>query len=494
MNPTAHATAASIWRSLNLPASALTQLHLPPSPDPDAAINSSFRLGAAAQASIGASALAIAQFHFLRTGETQRVSVDARHAVISFHSETWYNVDGALPSGGVCDDIAGLYRTADGHIRIHTNFPHHRAGILRLLSLPSTPAPNRADVSHALSTQSASAFEAAAASAGMCAFALRTAAEWDAHPQAHALRGAAPVEVRRIGDAPKRIIPGGGAGIERALQGIRVLDLSRVLAGPVAGRTLAAHGADVLRIVSPSLPALPLLDTETSLGKRTAHLDLTSTSACGTLAALTRDADVFLQAYRPGALAAKGFGVDEVARLRPGIVYAELCAWGWEGPWKDLRGFDSLVQTATGFNIDEGEAYRAFTGSETPASPRALPMQALDHAAGYLLACGIAAALCNTITEGGTWHLRVSLAAAGAWLRSLGRADIGLGHAFPPRQAPPHPEIAALCGTWVMHDREGEGKLRGRAKDITAVRQAGVLSLTPARAGEVLGMDEPKWL
>jgi crotonobetainyl-CoA:carnitine CoA-transferase CaiB-like acyl-CoA transferase len=174
-----------------------------------------------------------------------------------------------------------------------------------------------------------------ASSQGMCATALRSFAEWDLHPQAKALADQPPVQIIKIGDAPKRTISG---DLTRPLEGIRVLDLSRVLAGPVCGRTLALHGADVLLVTSPQLPALPRLDVDTSRGKRTTQLNLMLPEDQEKLRELAASADVFLQAYRPGGLQAKGFGVEDLAILRPGIVCANLTAWGWEGPWKERRG------------------------------------------------------------------------------------------------------------------------------------------------------------
>ena len=185
----------------------------------------------------------------------------------------------------------------------------------------------------------------------MVATAMRSFREWDPHPHAKALLGTLPVSIRKVGEAPKRSLPSG----KSPLEGIRVLDLTRVLAGPVCGRTLAgkerclhnersglmysaAHGADVLLITSPRLPALPFLDTDTSRGKRTTQLDLTEDEDRKVLSQLTKDADVFLQSYRPGGMAAKGFGVEDVVRIKPGVVYASLNAYGWEGPWNDRRG------------------------------------------------------------------------------------------------------------------------------------------------------------
>ncbi|GLB45536.1 putative coA-transferase family III [Lyophyllum shimeji] len=488
----ARQAAKDLWLSLSLPEASLSRLRF--SGDPDIAIDSSFRLGVAAQATTGLSGLSAAHFHKLRTGVEQDVAVDARHAVISFHSEAWYTLDGRLPVGDAWDPIAGLYRTrGDGFVRIHTNFPHHRSGVLNILDVPDSPATTREDVSKALRDWDAVEFETEAARRGMCVTALRSFKEWDAHPQAKALLGAPPVTLHKIGDAPKREV---AQAAMRPLDGIRVLDLSRVLAGPIAGRALGAQGADVLLVTSPNLPILPLLDIETSLGKRTTQLDLTHADERNTLTRLAADADVFLQAYRPGGLEEQGFGSKKLARLRPGIVCANLCAWGWEGPWKDRRGFDSLVQTATGFNVAEGEAFGELEGSgqSNTVKPRALPMQALDHAAGYFLAFGINAALCRTITEGGSWEVRVSLAAVGQWLRSLGRVSPRAGQPFPPRVFPPHSEIVSLSIPW-RQSKEGGGR-----REMTAVKHAAVLERTPAREGPSgeapMGLDvhTPTWL
>ncbi|KAF7346039.1 hypothetical protein MSAN_01829900 [Mycena sanguinolenta] len=466
------ATARSLWLASGLPVQFLSRLHL--SSHPDSAINSSFKLGSIAQTAIGLSGLSAAQFHLLRTGVDQEVTVDARHAALEFHSEAWHTVDGSLP-GPIWDEIAGIYRTQDGHVRIHTNFPHHRLGILSILKIPDAEA-TRARVQSALDTWNAIEFETEAAAKGMCATALRSYTEWSLHPHAKALEGVPPVQILKIGDAPKRKISGGFA---RPLEGIRVCDLSRVLAGPVAGRTLAAHGADVLLITSPRLPNQPSLDVDTSRGKRTTKLDLTESADHEKLKQLAATADVFLQAYRPGGLQAKGFGPQELAALRPGIVTANLTAWGWQGPWKDRRGFDSLVQTATGFNVAEAAAFAEFAGEKELLQPRPLPMQALDHAAGYLLAFGINAALCKTVTEGGSWEVRVSLAAVGQWIRSLGQLspEDAFGPAakpFPSRVLPLDPEIVALSLPWESDS----------GRKMTALRHAAILSRTPVREGE----------
>ncbi|KAH8085960.1 CoA-transferase family III [Cristinia sonorae] len=485
--------ARQLWKTYGFPDVTLSRLHLSDSPNADLVVNSSFRIGTAAQTIIGLSGLSASHLHELRTGVQQDVTVDARHAVIEFRNEAYYTIDGQPGPQSVWDDLAGIYSAKNGrHIRIHTNFPHHRQGILDILRC----SPTRASVSESLRIWDAVEFETEASRRGMVATALRSFEEWDQHPQAKALLGIPPVSVIKVGDAPKRTVD---RACNMPLEGIRVLDLTRVLAGPVCGRTLAAYGADVLWITSPSLPALPDLDVETSRGKRTTQLDLVTPGGRETLRSLLNGSDVFLQAYRPGGLRDKGFSVEDVVKSKPGIVYAGLCAYGWEGPWKDRRGFDSLVQTATGFNAAEAEAYSEYLGKDStvPLTPKPLPMQALDHAAGYFLAFGINAALCKTITEGGSWEVRVSLAAVAQWIRSLGRIDpsVAFGSSSPLPTSPTSPEILALSGKFTQYAKDNEDSEDPR-KIMMAVKHAAVLSRTPTMetfAPMILSCHKPEW-
>lgn len=438
----------------------------------DPVLPSSFAVATAAQTSLAAAALAAAELWHRRSGRArQRVRVDARHAALE--ATGWFTLDGQAPK--VWDKLSGLYRCgeaigAPGWVRIHANFAHHRDGALRLLGCPPGPETERQAVSDALKTWRAEDFEQAAAGAGLVVAAVRSFAQWDAHPQAAALAHSPPVLIARIGDGPTAplawpALPDGA----RPLEGLRVLDLSRILAGPVAGRTLAAYGAEVMLLNSPHLPNIDAI-ADTSRGKRSAHLDLKTEAGRARLRALASEAHVFLQAYRPGGLQALGFGPEALARLRPGIVVVSLSAYGTQGPWATRRGFDSLVQTATGFNAAEAGAFGA-------AEPKALPMQILDYGAGYLLAFGAQAALLRQQSEGGSWLVEVSLAGVGRWLRGLGRVPDG-----PSARAP---AIEPLLQRFAS----GFGAL-------TAPRHAAEFSVTPAQwplPSMPPGSHPPRW-
>ncbi len=313
---TAAATLAGLWRDAGLPEAALGYAALDEAPP---LLASSFAVDVAARATIGAVALAAAELFFLRCGERQCVSVAAAAAAAAFHSERLLRI-ASRPAADFHDSVGGLYCTGDGGwVRLHTAFSHHREGLLRLLACP----PERAAVSAALARRAAEEFETEATEAGLCVAALRRFPVWDAHAHARAV-AARPVLISRIGPGPVRPLP----AAERPLTGLRVLDLTRVIAGPVCGRALAAHGAEVLLITAPHLPAIAPLVVDTGPGKRAAFLDLRGEGDRGRLAALLAGADVLVQGYRPGALAALGFGPAKVARLSPGIVGVSLSAYG----------------------------------------------------------------------------------------------------------------------------------------------------------------------
>lgn len=441
---TARQALEAIWRQALLPEDALAFAQLTGA---DPVLPSSFAVGAAAQATIAAAALAACELGHQRGVPRQQVAVDMAHAALECTG--WFSLDGRVPD--LWDAFSGLYRCADGHVRIHANFKHHREGALQLLGLDAATA-TRADAEQALMRWRAIDFETAAAERGLVATALRRFADWDATPQGRAIAAQPLFTLERIGDAAPLGLPPLRAD-QRPLAGLRVLDLTRILAGPVGGRALAAHGADVLLLNSPHLPNIEAI-AETSRGKLSAHVDLQTDAGRATLRGLAAEAHVFSQGYRPGGLAARGFGPAELAALRPGIVYVSLTAYGTQGPWAARRGFDSLVQTAMGFNHAEGEA-------AGDGKPRPLPMQILDEATGYLMAFGAATALRRQQREGGSWHVQVSLAQTGQWLRGLGRVEGGLAAA--------RPDIAPLLET----SASGFGALR-------SVRHSAVLARTPA--------------
>jgi crotonobetainyl-CoA:carnitine CoA-transferase CaiB-like acyl-CoA transferase len=454
---------ASLWTAAGGEPEALVRATLTGA---EPALPSSFRVGAAAQASIAAAALAATEIWRRRTGRAQTVSIDMRHAAVEFRSERHVRLD-AKPPGPTWDKIAGVYSTGDGRrVRLHTNFPHHRDGILALLQC----AYDRDAVQAALSKWEGEKFETAAANAKLVATMYRSPAEWAAHSQGKAVASLPLLEITRIGEAPARRFP---SAAERPLSGIRVLDLTRVIAGPVCGRTLAAHGADVMRITAPHLPGFALLDTDTGRGKLSTALDLRSPDERERLATLLREAHVFVQGYRPGGVAALGFSPEACAEIKPGIIAVTLSAYGREGPWAARRGFDSLVQNASGINHAEAEAAGV-------AGPKELPAQALDHATGYLMAFGVMMALLRKEREGGSWHVRLSLAQTAHWLTQLGRLERGFDG-----PDPKHADVADLLNE--MDTPQGR---------LTFVKHAAVLSETPAvwaRPPVPLGASAPVW-
>ena len=362
--------------------------------------------------------------------------------------------------------LPGSIRTRDNRfVRLHTNFPHHRDNVCKVLHCK----PERDDVQRALMQWEGEVFETAAYAGGCVVSMMRSHDEWSAHPQAKALAPLPLITIEKIADAAPRPWPAG----QRPLAGLRVLDLSRVIAGPVAGRTLAAHGADVMLISGPQLPTIPWLVIDTGRGKLTSVVDLKSEQGKDTLRKLLSQADVFSQGYRPQSIAALGFSPQDAAQISPGIVYVSLSAYGHVGPWAERRGFDSLVQTSTGFNHAEGQ-------SAGVDGPKELPMQILDHASGYLMAFGAMMARARQAREGGSWHVRVSLAQTSQWLWNLGLVPNGLSAAeISGTEAKPFIQESA-SGFGVLHD----------------VQHAAKLSQTPAfweRLAMPLGSHPPEW-
>ncbi|RBY75939.1 hypothetical protein DQ239_15630 [Blastococcus sp. TF02-09] len=333
---------------------------------------------------VGAVAAQLAAARLL-TGDRSPVRLDAAHVALAVRSERFARLDGR-PVGLGFAPLSRFWRTADGWLRLHGNYPHHRAAAASVLGSDDVAA-----VAEAAATWTAEALETAVVAAGGAAAAVRTPEEWAASPQGRAVSGLPLLALRRTADgAPRR------AG----LRGLRVLDLTRVIAGPVATRVLASNGADVLRVDGPRLPDQRdgLLDT--GAGKRHVVLDLADARDRATVEELLAAADVVVQGYRPGALDAFGLDPAALAQRHPHLVVVRLSAWGTSGPWAGRRGFDSLVQAATG----------VATVCGTSGEPGVLPAQALDHATGYLAAATVLAALLRQRTDGGGWSGELSLA------------------------------------------------------------------------------------
>lgn len=453
---------ADIWTAAGGAPSALDAVRLTGA---EPQLPSSFRVAAAAQASIAAAGLAAAEIWKTRSGEKQDVSVDMRHAVVECRSERYLRVDDKPPPPA-WDKIAGVYRVNGGRfVRLHTNFPHHRDAVCKVLNCEA----ERDDVQAALLQWDGEAFETAAYAAGGVVALMRSHDVWSATPHAKELATLPLISLEKIGEAAPKPWPAG----DRPLAGIRVLDLSRVIAGPVAGRTLAAHGADVLLISGSDLPVIPWLTIDTGRGKLTSFVELRSEQGRGVMRGLVAQADIFSQGYRPQAIARLGFSPQEAARINPGIIYVTLSAYGDAGPWAERRGFDLLVQTTTGFNHAEGQA----AGVD---GPKELPAQMLDHATGYFMAFGAMMAKARQAREGGSWHVRVSLAQTGRWLWNLGRVAEGLA-------------TEDLKADAVMPFIE---QLPSGFGTLSSVRHAAVLSKTPAywaRPAMPLGSHIPEW-
>lgn len=463
-----------LWAGLELPEGALESLELP-GDDGKPALPSSFKVGSLAQGTIALSGLTASLIHSLRNnGPVPRVTVPAKHATIEYKSERLYTLDGK-PTPHLWGPIGGLHRTSDGHIRIHDSFPNHRDGALSLLGLPLTAS--RADVSEKTAEWTSVDLESVGLDSQLAIYALRSYGQWDVLPQAKAIADF-PISVLQIAPGTPGLPPHLGHGYDKCLRGLRVVEMSRVIAAPLAGKTLAAHGADVIWVTSPNLPALPAVDIEFGRGKRTVQLDVHHDSDFQKLLKLVKSCDVFIQGFRPGSLAAKGLSQDEVAAMNPGVVYASLSAFGPQGPWSNRRGFDSLVQTCSGMNVSEAEHY----GADEVA--RHTPCQALDHAGGYLLASGIMAAIYRRATVGGVHAVHVSLAGVVKYLRSLGQYPGRSGFEVPDFEA------AADVEDYLETKLSGFGELRAVRHSVTIQGCSTSWDIMP----KPLGSDKPDWL
>jgi crotonobetainyl-CoA:carnitine CoA-transferase CaiB-like acyl-CoA transferase len=436
----------------------------------DPVLPTPFRIGKAAAVSLAATGLAAAELWELRSGRRQQVTVDLRQATASLRSGRYMSLAGGNIASAR-NNIMGVYRSRDGRWSyLHCNFPNHRAAALRVLGVGE----DRDAVADAVATWNAADLEEAIIAAHGAGGMARTQAEWARHPQAAAVAALPLLEIIRIGDsAPEALKPG-----DRPLSGVRVLDLTRVLAGPTCARSLAEHGADVMKITGAHLPNLGYQEWDTGHGKLSSHLDLRTPGDMDVLRGLVRQADVFSQGYRPGSLADRGLSPAELAAIRPGLVYVSLCAFGHTGPWASRRGFDTVVQTVSGMTIRQAEC----VAGKTPG-PQFYPVSAIDYCTGYLMAFGAMVALSRRAREGGSWLVRISLAQVGKWIVDLGEVPAAALKDLPAEFT------RAELDRWSTVSQTPSGPLRHLGPVVQ-------LSETPpywARPSVPLGYHRPVW-
>jgi hypothetical protein len=421
------------------------------------------RVMALARATVAACALAAAELAACRAGgrpEPPTVRVDDGALATAFTSERHLRIDGRTPE--TFAPLSRFWPAADGWVRTHANYPHHRAQLLAALG-----ASDQEGVGKALAAMPAGEAEEVVYAAGGLAVAVRAPETWAAHPQGRAA-AALPLVRSEPVDGPRgRPLP--EAAVPLPAAGVRVLDLTRVIAGPVATRTLALLGADVLRVDSPRLPESPDAHADTGFGKRSTRLDLTRSADRAAFEGLLAGADVVVTGYRPGALDRFGLSAEALAERRPALVVAQLSAWGDIGPWSARRGFDSLVQAASGIALVE---------AGPDGRPGALPAQALDHGTGYLLAAAVLRALTDRQGDARGRRIRLALATTASWL---------LGSGVPPgRPAGAAPYDPA---PWLIETRGPLGRLRHALPPVTFDGSPTTWSRPPGP----WGTDVPHW-
>ena len=437
----------------------------------DPVFSTRYRIGETCAAVLAGVGTAVSDLWELKTGRRQEVAIDVRRAAAALRSTHYVERPG--PDGAfrpVVNErhermlkVTQPWPTKDGRwVLPHFGLPNLEERVRKLLGCELTPE----SVAKAVATWDALDLEAAIDEARACGGMVRSNAEWLAHPHGQVLAAKPIVEIIKIADSDPEPLPEGG----RPLSGIRALDLTRILAGSIAARTLAEHGADVLMVAAERVPQIMEHVTDTSHGKRSCFLDLKTAEGAARLKALVREADVFSQGYRPGILAALGFAPEQLAEIRPGIVCCSISCFGADGPFSHRGGWEQVAQTVTG--ICHGQ---------DPARPHLLPAAACDYTTGYLGAYGILLALARRAREGGSWHVRVSLCQSGMFIQ---------------RQGMTGPVAAGLELSAAELDafRMVSETATGRLKHLAPVLR---LSETPprwARPTPVLGGDAPAWV
>jgi crotonobetainyl-CoA:carnitine CoA-transferase CaiB-like acyl-CoA transferase len=395
---------------------------------------------------------------------SQSIWIDRRHAGITLNSIAWHFQNMyQLDLSAVHTDINGFFPTADGrHVIYNGAYPHLREIILEFLDCPN----KRELIARETVKHNAADLEIELSQRGACVTIVRDRPEWARHEQGRYLATVPIVELVKVAEADPVPLPTNG----RILSGIKALDLTKVIAGPTAGRQFAEHGADVIHIHHPYEDLIYAMDIDTSYGKTNSYLDFGRETDRNILTDLIKDADIFLDGYRYGALDRQGFGVEDVVKINSSIINVRMNAYGFGGPWAKRRGYEQLAQSTTGAAVIQG-------GSLT--TPKLIPAYMNDYLSGYLAALGAVAALMKRAREGGAWLVRISLART-----CMFALEHGLGE-----HDSPVPVDASELRPWMI-DQEGQLGVMTRLKPVITY------SRTPtygAIAGTAPGSHLPKW-
>ena len=410
--PTPNEAAADLLDRAGFDASVAERLTV--TGDDDPFMPSVFRVGAAAATTIGAASLATTEIWRERTGQVQTVALDRRHAAGAYVGENFIRVHGELAEvpAAVTGDFAGIpfLQTGDGRwVRVHLGQPRYHDAAQQVLGCEDTMESAR---EAAKKWPSAAELEKTLVENGAIATMVLRREEWAEHPQGKIIVNLPLFLIEKIADSDPMPF---SKNPSRPLEGIRVMDMTSVIAGPTCCKFLGQHGADVIRMTAPNVRGAPRHVMNTGFGKLSAHLDLREAEDLEKMGALLDGADVLVQGLRPGVLASYGFGPEAAAERRPGIIYLDLSAYGHTGPWAERPGYDTMLQSSSGMADEEGSI------RNPDGSPAGVPTVASDYSTGYIAALAIQTALLRRAREGGSWHIRVALAATNEWLQNFGR-------------------------------------------------------------------------
>ncbi|MEO7729005.1 MAG: CoA transferase [Burkholderiales bacterium] len=437
----------------------------------DPVFSARFKIGETTANILAGIGVAVTDIHEMKTGKRQKVAIDVRHAAATCQSSK--HLSAQTPEGGWkavesesmqhMRSITQPWQCKDGRWYMpHFNLPHLHDRVIGVLGCES----NADAVKKAIAKWDSHELEEAVAAARACGSIIRSNAEWLEHPHGKMLSGKPLVEITRIGDSAPIPFPKG----DRPLSGIKVLDLTRILAGPIAARTLAENGADVLMVTAKHLPQVPEHVKDTSHGKRSCFLDLNKPDDVATIKKLAKDADVFSQGYRPGIMDKHGLSPAQLANEHAGIIYLSISCYGDGGPFSGRGGWEQIGQSATGICLDNGDE-----------RPKLLPASACDYTTGYNGAYGVLLALARRAREGGSYHVRVSLCRSGMYIYKQGHvkypdANMGLS--------------AAELNSILIESTGGHGTLR----HLGPVLKMSETKPYWDKPSPVLGANKPEWL